>query len=56
MLNQKPDPELQALLEKIRDHVMTPEEREAQRESWARGELGIGTDQDEERWKREHGY
>lgn len=30
------NPELEALLERARNYVMTPEEREAQRQSWAR--------------------
>lgn len=30
--------ELAALIEKARSHVMTPEEREAQRQSWVRAE------------------
>lgn len=33
------DPELLALLEKAKDHVMTREERDAQRKSWVIGEL-----------------
>ena len=33
------DPELAALLEKARDHVMTPEEIAAQRRSWVTGEM-----------------
>jgi hypothetical protein len=32
-------PELQALLERAKKHVMTPEERAAQRRSWVVGEL-----------------
>jgi len=36
-----------ALLEAARKHTMTPEE--AQKESWVRGEMAIGTDADE--WK-----
>ena len=35
------DPELAALLEKAKDHVMTDEEKQAQRESWVRGEMGL---------------
>jgi dCMP deaminase len=34
-------PELNELLETARRHVMTPEEVEAQRQSWVRGEQGI---------------
>jgi len=43
--------ELAALLEMARRHVMTPEEEQAQRESWVRGEMAIGTDADEERYR-----
>ena len=32
-------PELDALIERARNHVMTKEERDAQRRSWVRGEL-----------------
>jgi hypothetical protein len=35
----KPNPELDALLEKARSHVMTGEERREQRRSWVRGEM-----------------
>ncbi len=35
----KPHPELDALLAKAKDYVMTAEEREAQRESWVVGEM-----------------
>jgi hypothetical protein len=35
----KDRPELEKLLAKARDYVMTKEEREAQRKSWAVGEL-----------------
>lgn len=39
-LNVPPDrPQLDALLERARHHVMTPEEREAQRRSWVIGEM-----------------
>jgi hypothetical protein len=34
-------PTLDELLEKARHHVMTDEEKEAQRQSWVRGEMGI---------------
>lgn len=37
-----PEPALSDLLEKARTHVMTPEEKEAQRQSWVRGEMGMG--------------
>jgi dCMP deaminase len=37
----KAAPSLNNLLEKARHHVMTPEEREAQRQSWVKGEMGI---------------
>jgi hypothetical protein len=53
---------LQYLLERAKERwaKMTPEEREAerrqQRESWVRGEMGIGSDADEAReraaWRR----
>ena len=52
----KPNPALQELLNSARRHVMTPEEIEAQRQSWVRGEMAMGTDADEERWKEEHGF
>ena len=45
--------ELQDLLEKAKDYVMSPKEKEAQRKSWVRGEMAMGTDADEERWKQE---
>lgn len=35
------DPALLALLEKARNHVMTPEEIEAQRVSWVIGQMGL---------------
>lgn len=35
------DPELLALIEKARNHVMTPEEVEAQRISWVIGQMGM---------------
>ena len=54
--NLPPNEELNKLLEKARHHVMTPEEQEAQRQSWVRSEMAIGTDADEERWKEEHGF
>lgn len=50
------NPELAKLLEESRNHVMTDEERKAQRESWLRGEMGMGTDADEEEYKRQHGF
>lgn len=52
----KKDKELEKLLEGARKCTMTPEEIEAQRQSWIRGEMAIGTDVDEEKWKKEHGY
>lgn len=51
-----PNAELLALIEKVRDLKITPEEREAQRQSWVRGEMGMGSDADEARWKQEHGF
>lgn len=41
------DPKLSELLERSKSHVMTEEEKEAQRQSWVRGEMGMGTDLDE---------
>lgn len=38
---------LDVLLALARNQVMTPEEREAQRQSWVRGEMALGTDADE---------
>jgi hypothetical protein len=46
-----PDPTLTELLDAARKHAMTPEEREAQRQSWVRGEMALGTDADEERYR-----
>lgn len=34
-------PELDALLERARHHVMTPEQKRAQRRSWVIGEMGL---------------
>jgi hypothetical protein len=51
-----PDPTLTELLALARTHVMTAEEKEAQRASWVRGEMALGTDADEEKWKEEHGF
>lgn len=48
--------ELAMLLDAARRHVMSPEEKEAQRQSWVRGEMAIGMDADEEQWKQDHGY
>ena len=44
-------PELDVLLEQARNHIMTPEEREAQRQSWVRGEMAMGDDR-QEQWVR----
>lgn len=38
---------LERLLEKARQHKMTPAEIAAQRESFVRAEIGFGSDQDE---------
>jgi len=38
---------LDELLEAARNHEMTEEELKAQRESWVRGEMAIGSDADE---------
>lgn len=40
----------------VKHATMTPAEHEAQRQSWVRGEMALGTDADEERYKQEHGY
>jgi hypothetical protein len=51
----RPERDIDALLKRAFAHVaaMTPEERaamyQAQRESWVRGEMGIGNDADEAR-------
>lgn len=37
----KMDPELVKALESARHHVMTDEEKEAQRQSWVKGEMGL---------------
>lgn len=49
------NPTLNALLEKAKNHVMTEEEHEAQRQSWVRGEMGMGNDAQElaERYRAE---
>ncbi len=53
-------PALSRLIEESKAAVaaMTPAEREAmwqaQRESWLRGELAMGSDADEARWVREN--
>ena len=44
-------PRLEALLAVARRHVMTDEEREAQRQSWVRGERAMGNDADEAKWR-----
>lgn len=49
MENLKPNQELQALLEKARHYTMSPAEVEAQRQSWVRGEMALGSDADEAR-------
>lgn len=38
------NPELAALLERAKNHVMTPAEIAAQRRSWVRGELMLADD------------
>jgi hypothetical protein len=43
----KPRPELDRLIERARGHVMTDAEIQAQRESWVRGQVGMGDDADE---------
>lgn len=44
----QPHPKLDALLKQAKAHrPMTPEEIEAQRQSWVRGEMGMGSDADE---------
>jgi hypothetical protein len=55
-VNITPDPALTELLKVARKHIMTPEERDAQRQSWVRGEMALGTDADEERYKEERGF
>ena len=42
-------PELKAALESVQTHVMTPEQCQAQRESWARSMTLIDEDSDEAR-------
>ena len=41
MMRSQDKPTLNELLEKARHHVMTDEEKEAQRQSWIRGEMAI---------------
>jgi len=54
------DDKLQALLAaaKARWDAMPPAEQEAmlqaQRESWVRGEMAMGTDRDEAEWRAKH--
>ena len=43
------DSELASLLERIKGHVMSPEERQARRESWIRSMTLIDEDSDEAR-------
>lgn len=38
-------PELLALVERAKSHVMTAAERRAQRLSWVRGQTGLSTEQ-----------
>jgi len=45
-------PELAAKIEALRGYKMSPEEVEAQRRSWVRGELGLGSDADEAAYAR----
>jgi hypothetical protein len=40
-------PDLSRLIEAAKAHKMTPEERDAQRRSFVRGQLGFGSDADE---------
>lgn len=40
---------LNELLAAVKGYVMTAEEREAQRQSWVRGEMGMGNDAQEAR-------
>lgn len=40
-----PKPTLDELLEKARHHVMTDDEKEAQRQSWGRGEMALAEDE-----------
>lgn len=52
MIDIKADAELLNLLEASRHHIMTSEEKAAQRESWVRGEMGMGSDADEAEYVR----
>lgn len=45
---------LDRALKRAKDHVVTPEEKEQQRQSWVRGEMAMGNDRDEARWRKEH--
>jgi hypothetical protein len=45
---------LAELLEAARSYKMTPEEREAQRQSWVRGEMGMGNDAQERAERYRH--
>lgn len=40
-----PKPTLSELLKKARHHVMTDDEKEAQRQSWGRGEMALAEDE-----------
>jgi len=48
--------ELLELLEKARSHKMTEEEIAAQRDSWVRGEMGIGNDREEAAYRLDMQY
>lgn len=50
-LNKALDPQLILLLDRARRHVMNSEEKEAQRQSWVKGEMSIGTDADEAKYR-----
>jgi len=41
MENLTTDPKLLEALERVRNHVMTPEEKHAQRRSWVIGQMGM---------------
>ena len=65
MMLTKPTPARQNLSRLLRESILafaalSPEQqaayREAQRQSWVRAELAMGTDADEARWKKEHGF
>lgn len=53
MRSSPPDPELDTMLDRAKANPPSEEELRAQRESWVRGEMGLGLDRDEARHRSE---